>query len=344
VSDLLRVSVEEHRGLTRHVLTALGVPEAAARDQAELLLEGDLRGHASHGIRRLDMLAQRLRSGAVHADARPTSTWMTDSVLVVDGGGGLGPPVARQAVGELVARVAETGVAVAAVRNANHLGMLAPYVESMASYGVLGIALTTSEALVHPWGGTRAMVGTNPLAVAVPVPGEDPVVLDMATGQVSRGKVLDHAARGLPLAPGDAVDSAGVPTTDAAAAVDGAISPFGGPKGYALGLVLEVLVATLTRTALGEDVRGTLDATDPSTKGDLFIALDPTAFGPGSSPVAAYLAALRETVPAPGHDRVLVPGDRARATRAANLAEGVPVSQGTWSRAREIAADVPGRD
>ena len=343
MTDLLRVSVEEHLALSTHVLTGLGVPEAAAREQAELLLEGDLRGHASHGLRRLDMLAQRLRSGAVRASARPTSTWTTASVLVVDGDGGLGPPVARRAVEELLNKVAETGVAVAAVRNANHLGMLAPYVESMAAAGVIGLALTTSEALVHPWGGTRAMVGTNPLAVAVPVPGEDPVVLDMATGQVSRGKVLDHAARGLPLAPGDAVDSAGVPTTDATAAVDGAISPFGGPKGYALGLILEVLVATLTRTALGEDVRGTLDPTDPSTKGDLFIAMDPSAFGSGQASVAEYLGALRATPPASGHERVLLPGDRSRATRATNLVDGVPVSHVTWARAQQIAADVPER-
>ena len=330
MTDLLQVPVEEHLTLSTHVLTGLGVPEGDAREQAELLLEGDLRG-------------QRLRNGAVRASTRPTSTWTTPAVLVVDGDGGLGPPRARRAIEALLDRVGETGVAIAAVRNANHLGMLAPYVESMAAAGVIGIALTTSEALVHPWGGTRAMVGTNPLAVAVPVAGEDPVVLDMATGQVSRGKVLDHAARGLPLTPGDAVDAAGVPTTDAAAAVDGAISPFGGPKGYALGLMLEVLVATLTRTALGEEVRGTLDPTDPSTKGDLFIALDPSAFGPGSAPVAEYLAALRSAPPAPGHDRVLVPGDRARATRAANLAGGVPVSQVTWARAREIAADVPER-
>jgi L-2-hydroxycarboxylate dehydrogenase (NAD+) len=343
VTDLLRVTVEDHLGLSTDVLTSLGVPSEAAREQAELLLEGDLRGHASHGLRRLDMLAQRLRNGVVRADAQPRCEWTTPSVLTVDGDGGLGPPTARRAVEQLVQRVPETGVAVAAVRNANHLGMLAPYVESMAAAGVVGIALTTSEALVHPWGGSRAMVGTNPLAVALPVPGEEPVVLDMATGQVSRGKVLDHAARGLPLAPGDAVDAAGVPTTDATAALDGAISPMGGPKGYALGLVLEVLVATLTRTALGDDVRGTLDPTDPSTKGDLFIALDPSAFGPGAAPVAAYLADLRDAAPAPGHERVLVPGDRARATRAANLRAGVPVAQITWETARAIAADLPER-
>lgn len=337
MTDFLRVPVEEHLDLATRVLMALGVAEAPAREQAELLLEGDLRGHASHGLRRLDILAQRLRSGAARASARPAMEWSTPSVLVVDGDAGLGPPIARRSVEELVGRVGETGVAVAAVRNANHLGMLAPYVESMAAAGVVGIALTTSEALVHPWGGKSAMVGTNPLAVAVPVPGGHPVVLDMATGQVSRGKVLDHAARGLPLAPGDAVDADGVPTTDAAAAVDGAISPFGGPKGYALGLVLEVLVATLTRSALGTEVRGTLDPTDPATKGDVFIAIDPAAFGPGAAAIDAYLDDLRATLPAEGHDRVLVPGDRARATRAANLAEGVPVAMVTWARAQEIA-------
>jgi L-2-hydroxycarboxylate dehydrogenase (NAD+) len=134
-----------------------------------------------------------------------------------------------------------------------------------------------------------------------------------------------------------------VPTTDAGAAVDGAISPFGGAKGYALGLVLELVVATLTRTALGDEVRGTLDPTDPPTKGDVFIAMDPGAFGTGAAQVGVYLTALRTTPPAPGHHRVLVPGDRASATRSANLADGVPVSRVTWTRARQISADVPER-
>ncbi|XVQ89265.1 Ldh family oxidoreductase [Microbispora siamensis] len=138
---------------------------------------------------------------------------------------------------------------------------------------------------LHPWAGTRAMVGTNPPA------------------------------------PGDAVDSAGVRATDAAAAVDGAISPFGGPRGHALGLMIEVLVATLTRTALGDDVRGTLDPADPPTRGDVFIATDRRA---------------------PGHDRVREPGARLRRP-AANLADAVPVSQVTRTSAQQITADVPER-
>jgi L-2-hydroxycarboxylate dehydrogenase (NAD+) len=340
----ITVDAARHVALTTSVLRSLGTPERAARDQAELLLEGDLRGHASHGLRRLDVLVQRICNGVIRPAAEPVLEWSTDSVLRVGGRMGLGPPTARLAVAALLERVRRTGAAVAAVREANHLGMLAPYVESMAEQGVIGIALTTSEALVHPWGGRLPMVGTNPLAVAIPT-GGFPVVLDMATGQISRGKVLDHAARGLPLAPGDAVDAQGAPTTDAAAAIDGAISPFGGPKGYALGLMLELLVASLTSSAMGRDVRGTLDGTAPSNKGDVFIALHLDAFGGGvAAAVSTYLHALRNTPLGAGHERVTVPGDRARSTREHNLRTGVPIAHATWRRAHEIAEEIGALD
>lgn len=188
------------------------------------------------------------------------------------------------------------------------------------------------------------MVGTNPLSVAIPVADEgsddEPVVLDMATGEISMGKVLDFAARGVPLPEGAAVDESGTPTTDAAAAARGAISPFGGPKGYALAVLLEVLVASLTGTALGRDVRGTLDPDDECTKGDLFVAVDPGACGAGDmGAVRDYLARLRAELPAAGHESVTVPGDRARATRAANLRDGVPVAELTWTRAHRLVTE-----
>src|SRR6185436_8230226 len=151
----------------------------------------------------------------------------------------------------------QQGVVTVAVRNANHLGLLAPYVERCAEAGLIGIVLTTSEALVHPWGGAAAQVGTNPIAVAVPAE-PAPFVFDMATGAVSMGKILDHRNRGVPLEPGWAIDGAGRPTLDAAAAAGGAIAPFGGAKGYGLGLAFELLVGAVTGSALGRAVSGTL--------------------------------------------------------------------------------------
>ena len=198
------------------------------------------------------------------------------------------------------------------------------------------MALTTSEALVHPWGGSRPLVGTNPIGIAVPTL-DEPLVVDMSTAAVSMGKVLDHLGKALPLPLGWAVDADGRPTTDAAAASRGAISPFGGPKGYALGLGFEVLVALLTGTSLGTDVHGTLDSTEPSTKGDVFLAVSLERLGlQGALPaVTAYAEQLRASGVDPSRP-VSVPGDRARRLREHRLEHGIPLHAGTWAEIRGL--------
>ena len=184
-----------------------------------------------------------------------TQAWTARSFLSVDGNRGLGPVVAMAALETDHARApAKTARAIAAIRNANHLGALAYYAEHVASLGLTCIALTISEALVHPWGGRKALVGTNPIAIGVPAD-PTPLVMDMATGLVSMGKIHDHANRHEPIPPNWALDENGDPTTDAVAAKKGAIAPFGGAKGYALGLAFEVLVASLASSAIGTAVK-----------------------------------------------------------------------------------------
>jgi L-2-hydroxycarboxylate dehydrogenase (NAD+) len=326
------VRIDDERELILDILGALAAPRENAQIQARWLIEADLRGHLSHGLQRLPVIAERIVQGLTDPAARPHLDWVAPTSLVVDGRRGLGPCVGLAAVKLLVERAPEHGVAVAAVHNANHLGLLAPYVEECAERGLIGVALTTSEALVHPWGGRVAHVGTNPIAVAVPAEPQ-PFVFDMATGLVSMGKVLDYRNRGMPLEPGWALDADGNPTLDAAAAADGgAIAPFGGAKGYGLGLAFELLVASLTGSALGRAVGGTLDATNVSNKGDVFLCLDPRVFGAGdfAERVSEYLQALRESPPQEGIDGVLVPGDRGRAERARRLSEGVVVADSVW--------------
>jgi len=157
---------------------------------------------------------------------------------------------------------------------------------------------------------------------------------------ISMGKVHDYAHRGLPLEAGWAVDKDGEPTTDAAAAKQGAISPFGGPKGYALGLAFELLVASLTAAALGDAVRGTLDVTEVCNKGDVFIVMDPGRALQAQA-LTDYLEAIRTTPPAAGFDAVLVPGDRALAAREARLAAGLPVADEVWTKLRALAERTP---
>jgi L-2-hydroxycarboxylate dehydrogenase (NAD+) len=181
------------------------------------------------------------------------------------------------------------------------------------------------------------MVGTNPVGVAVPTRGE-PFVLDMSTGAVSRGKILAYARDGRTLSPGWAVDAAGRPATDAGLAVDGAISPFGGPKGYALGIALELLVAAVTGSELGERVRGTLDSTDLCNKGDLFMVFAPEVLGVTglAERVSTYLDEVRASPRAPGAEVIEVPGDRARRMRAERREYGIPIEDAVWKAAEEL--------
>jgi L-2-hydroxycarboxylate dehydrogenase (NAD+) len=322
------IAATEARRVGLEVLRGCGVPETHAEVQIDLLLDAELAGRPSHGLLRLHRIAERIRNGVTNPFTTGTRRWRSSAVLDVDGEMGLGPVVAMAAVNEASARAEETGVALAAIHNNNHLGMLGWYVEQIASRGQIGIALCTTEPLVHPWGGRRAMVGTNPIAIGVPA-NPAPFVLDLATGIVSMGQIYDYAHRGRPIPPNWALDADGHPTTDAAAAKDGAITPFGDAKGYALGLAFEVLVAALTGSAIGR-VRGTLDSDRVCEKGDVFIVVNPVEPGYMVDAVTEYLDHVRACPPTEGSDGPRIPGDRSRESRAGRLAHGIPIADDVW--------------
>ena len=328
------VSVSDARALGTHILKGCGVPDGHASVQVELLLEAELRGRSSHGLLRLGRIVERIRNGVTNPVTTGRHEWRGAAFLDVDGEMGLGPVVALAALSRIGERARETGIALAAVRNNNHLGMLAWYVERVAAEGHVGIALTTSEALVHPWGGRKAMVGTNPIAIGVPAEPR-PFVLDMATSLVSMGKIHDYAHRRQAIPAHWALDAEGHPTTDPVAAKAGAIAPFGDAKGYALGLAFEVLVSTLTGAAFGTDVRGTLDSVSPCNKGDVFIVVHAAARPDMVEQVTAYLNAIRACAPIDGTTAVTVPGDRTDACRERRLAEGISIADEVWNRLRE---------
>ncbi len=331
------VTYADEIALIGEILQTHGASAGPAGVQARWLTEADLRGHPSHGLQRVPTIVGRMRAGVIAADSTPKILWRSPSALVVDGQRGFGPVVGLATVGELIRRVGETGVAIGAVHGANHLGLLGPYVEEIATHGLIGVAMTTSEALVHAWGGCTRVLGTNPIAIGIPAEPE-PFVLDMATGAVSMGRVLAHARNRIPLEEGWAVDRAGTPTLDPDLAVGGAISPFGGPKGYGLGLAIELMVAALTGTALGTAVHGTLDAERESTKGDLFMVVDPGDFGVDEVPgrLSRYLDDVRRSCSAEHRNGVAVPGDRSRSARAQGLREGFTVDDSVWREAEKL--------
>jgi LDH2 family malate/lactate/ureidoglycolate dehydrogenase len=336
--------VEDVRKLAEGILLANGVPAPHASIQAGLFLEAEMRAIPSHGLLRLRRVIERIHVGLSVPGATGNQQWTARSFLSVDGERGLGPVVAMAALDTIVPRAREDGIAIAAIRNTNHLGALAYYAEHVATKGLTCIALTISEALVHPWGGRKAMIGTNPIAIGVPAD-PSPMVLDMATGLVSMGKIHDHANRGAPIPLGWALDEKGDPTTDASAAKKGAIAPFGGPKGYALGIAFEVLVASLAASAIGTNVKGTLDSVNVSNKGDIFIVIAPPHAEAAKALVTDYLNEIRAAAPSDPDHPVLAPGDRAHAVRAQSIKRGMFIDDGLWADLQKLAAEahVPSR-
>jgi len=325
------VPLQEVQDVASRILAAAGVPLDNAILQRDLLLDAEMRGIASHGLLRLPRLVERIANGVADPVAKGRHEWTAPGFLKVDGQHGLGPVVAQAAIDALVERAAVQGVAIAAIANANHIGMLGFYADRVAESGKCLIALSTSEVLVHPWGGRRAMIGTNPIAIGLPT-GDGIFMMDTATSIVSMGEIHDHADRGAPIPTGWALDRDGDPTTDASAARAGAIAPFGGPKGYALGLAFELLLTALAGSAVGRDVKGTLDSTEPCTKADLFIVID--------QPLAAvsdFIDLLRSEAPAEGFDNVRIPGERGRELRRRAVADGVNIADVTWSRLQDLA-------
>jgi LDH2 family malate/lactate/ureidoglycolate dehydrogenase len=326
---------EQLADLVERILTRHGVPAEHARIQANLFIGAEMRGTASHGLLRLRRVVERLKAGLAAAGVEGRHDWTARSYLSVDGQNGLGPVVALKALDAVIPRARENGIAIAAIRNANHLGAIAFYADYVARKGLTVIGLTISEALVHPFGGRKAMIGTNPITIGVPAEPE-PLVLDMATGLVSMGKIHDHANRGAAIPVGWALDAKGNPTTDAVAAKDGAIAPFGGAKGYALGLAFEVLVASLAESAIGTGVKGTLDSQHPSNKGDLFIVIAPPHAEAAKALVTDYLTQVRASPSMDPAHPVLIPGDRAHQKRDESRLQGVTLDDGLWEDLQKL--------
>jgi LDH2 family malate/lactate/ureidoglycolate dehydrogenase len=224
----------------------------------------------------------------------------------------------------------------ATIRNSNHLGMLAPYVEKIAEWGCVGIAMSSSEALVHPHAGTRALLGTNPLAIAVPTAAR-PMVLDLATSTVSMGKIHHYAASGTEIPEGWAKDAQGRATTNAADAKSGAIAPFGGAKGYGLGIALELLIAALAGTDLAPNIRGTLDSEFVCNKGDVLIAIRARPEAGLFERLSAYLDVVRHSPRAEPDQPVAIPGDRATARRTESLKSGFEVDAALWTELNSLS-------
>jgi L-2-hydroxycarboxylate dehydrogenase (NAD+) len=336
------LTFEQEKAIIRTLLRELGASEEEASATAEVLTKGDLRGFGSHGLLRLPYIMRALKRGTIVTNAKVKVIKETPATALLDGGHGLGHHVAARAMRLAIERAKKQGIGAVGVRNSNHFGIAGYYAEMAMRKGLIGIVTTTTDALVHPWGGVEPLLGTNALAIGIP--SKPPVLLDMAMSVAARGKLVKAMKEGKSIPEGWAIDSEGRPTTDPKKGLDGALSPFGGVKGYSLALALEILAGPLVGAAAGKEVKGTLEPVEGfSTKGDFMITVEPAAFGSVDefeARVRKFLTQLKESRKAPGVVAILVPGEPEFRTREKRLREGIPIADEVWAEIERIAKEL----
>ena len=311
---------------------ALAVPETDARIVAGMMVEADLLGYDTHGVFRLRQYVNRLRDGGTNPKPKIKVVTETAATALLDGDNGLGHLALRSARELAMAKAGKAGIGWVGVRGGNHAGPAALYVRPQTAAGMIGLCAAVGSANhVAPFGGTSLLLGTNPIAVAVPSTDPEPFVLDMATTVAAVGKIKVLAQRGEAMPEGWMVGRDGRPLTDPAKRDEGFLLPIGGPKGYGLSLAIGLLAGVLNGAAFASEVVDfTNDTTSPTNTGQFVAAIDLKAFGdPGiiAASAARAFAELRASPSLPGHDPVRIPGEGRAQAHARHLAEGLDLHE-----------------
>ena len=344
---------EALKDFCKRVFFKLGVPPEEADVTAEVLVEADLRGIDSHGVARLRRYVRGLQVGQMVPRPKVTVVRETATTALLDGGGGLGPPIGRKGMQMAIEKAKETGVGFVAVRNSNHYGIAGYYAMMALEHDLIGLSMTNASPLVVPTFGREAVLGSNPISVAVPAGSERPFVLDMATSVVPRGKLEVYARRGKEIPLGWAVDEEGLPTADPRRVLDnvarrhgggllplgGAGEELGGHKGYGLSLVVDILCGVLAGAAYGP-----LTYTGPTPNlGHLFGALRVDLFRPleeFKADMDDLIRRLKASAKAPGQDRIFIHGEKEFEEAERRQREGIPLHPAVVDSLRKIGEEL----
>ena len=327
------------------IVAAGGSDAREAQLVAGNLVTANLTGHDSHGIGMIPRYVDSLKEGGLQPNRHPVVKFDGGALVALDGQAGYGQVIGMEATAIAIERALRHGVAVMALANSHHLCRIGQWAEQAVAEGLVSISFVNviSRSIVAPFGGSDARFGTNPCTIGIPLEGQAPFILDMATSGVAQGKVRVAHNKGEKLPPGLLLDDQGNPTLDARFGVIepfGALTTFGLHKGYGLAVVCELLGGALSGG-------GTWHTTDRSKKrvlnGMLSILIDPRKLGTAATftrEAREFIAWVKRSPPAPGSDRVRIAGDPERETRAKREKEGIAVDATTWGEIHAAAAKV----
>ncbi len=344
-TEVPRVEASVLAAFVQRALAAAGLPEPDAARVAELMVEADLRGSDTHGVIRLPLYVRRLKAGGINK--RPNIRLVRDkaSAALVEGDNGMGHLVMRFAAHAAIEKAKRTGVGWVGARMSNHAGPAALYAMMPLPHDMIGLYLAVgSNNHLPPWGARENLLGTNPIAVAIPAATEPPVVLDMAPTVAAFGKVRLKAQRGEEMPVGWMIDRNGKPLTDAKRADEGFLLPIGDYKGYGLSLVIGLLAGTLNAAAFGRDVIDFVkEPAKVANTGHAVVALSIEAFAPVDEfkrQVDIAVRTMREAERLPGIERIWLPGEQSHRKRLERAKSGVPMPKPLHDSLDQTARDL----
>lgn len=325
------------------ILNKFGVPSKRAEQVSEVLVGAEARGHASHGLLRLDRMITGIKAETHFPNAQPmiqrAGTW-----LVVDGHHSLGPAVCMDVVEEMISLAKQEGIAMASVKNITHFGIGGIYTDMAASEGLVGMAMCNTEPAASPFGGKGKVLGTNPISFSAPRRDGPPICVDLATTAAARGKLLKAERDGEKLPDFIATDAQGRPTNDPSEGLKGGLSPLGGAFGYkgtGLGILVDIMTGCLANASVGTHVTGTATTTDMNTSGTFFMFLNPQVPCESLDHFLDLVELLVTDLKTSG-DEVMLPGEKEQETLARSHSEGIlmtPQLQEMFDRLLEDAED-----
>ncbi|WP_174732383.1 Ldh family oxidoreductase [Mesobacillus harenae] len=335
------INLEEMRRFSNECFLALDVPKEEAEIITEVLLEADLREIHSHGFLRLPIYAERIQKGLISNKADISIEKENPALALIDGNYGAGQVVAHKAMEKSIEMAEQSGIGLVAVKNSNHFGITAYYSLMAAKQDKIGIVISNVSPLMPAIGGAEKVIGNNPISIAAPSGEGDPIVLDMALSNTALGKVLFAKEKNQPIPKGWGVDSEGVSTTNPDDVLNGGfLSPVGGPKGFGLALMAEILTGVLSGGHFSKMIPSMYDVKQKQSISHFMLTIDIKQLIPLElyySSVKQLVSYIKDSKKAAGTEQIYLPGEIEFLKEKRNKETGISIEEQTFRKLNELS-------
>ena len=333
------ISVKKLRNIATEVVKKYGENESNASLVADCLVKADMRGIFTHGTYLLVTMFERIQAGMLNIPTKITLLKEKEAVSLIDGGNGLGQLAARRAMEISIEKAKKSGIAVTSVKNTNNISFLGYYADLASQQGMIGIAASNAAPSMAPWGSTEAFIGTSPFSVSIPAKEKRPIILDMSSSIVARGKIRKASRNKEKIPLGWAIDSEGTPTSNPEEALKGTLLPIAGPKGSALAVVIDVICGLLSGSQYGPKVKTFHKLEGPTGVGAICMAMDISHFMDFSdfqSKIDDYIKAIKGLKKVKDTSEIFLPGEIELLKEEQARKEGIELDSPTIEKLNDL--------